>query len=116
MRRTILTRKRFLELGTGALALTVVQLGTGCPAEEAGACDTDPEVDIGANHGHVLEIPLEDVADGDRATYGIRGSADHDHTVTLTPEDLERLRDGREVIVSSSIDQGHSHSITLVCG
>jgi hypothetical protein len=112
-----LTRHDFLQLCTGLAALGTVPFVAGCPApDDTGACDMDPDVTIAGNHGHMLDVPLADVADGDRVTYDIRGSADHTHTVTLSAEDFERLQGGGEVTVSSSVEDGHSHEITARCG
>ena len=111
-----LTRQEFLQLCSGLAAMSTVPFIAGCPADDTGACDTDPDVEIAGNHGHRLDVPLADVADGARVTYDIQGSADHTHTVTLTRQDFERLKGGGEATVSSSIDEGHSHEITARCG
>lgn len=111
-----LTRRDLLQLGAGLVAVGTVPLAAGCPAQEAGACDDDPDVTIGGNHGHELEVPLGDVADGERVTYDIQGSSPHTHAVVLTAEDFERLREGGQVMVTSSVEDAHSHSITVRCG
>lgn len=117
MRSKTLTRGEFLHLSLGLVAIGTASLAAGCPAGEGetGACDSEPEATIADNHGHQLEIPLEDVTEGMRVTYGIRGSATHDHSVVLSAEDFERLKDGGQVEVVSSFDEGHDHSITLRC-
>lgn len=40
---------------------------------------------ISSNHGHMLTVPTADL---DSTTYGIMGTATHDHSVTLTPAQL----------------------------
>jgi hypothetical protein len=111
-----LTRSEFLELGLGLAAIGTVPFVTACPAEPVGECDDDPDVTIGGNHGHRLDVPLDDVADGERATYDIRGSSPHTHSVTLTADDFERLQAGEQVTVMSSVADAHSHAITVRCG
>lgn len=122
MRTKNLTRKRFLELGAGFIGLSALPLVLGCPADDGdddddddGGCESAPDVTIAGNHGHVLVVPLADVLAGTRASYDIRGSATHPHTVVLTAADFAMLRQGEEVTVRSSFDDGHDHSITVRC-
>ncbi len=70
---------------------------------------------ISSNHGHTLSIPKEDVASGVSKAYNILGTADHGHSVTVSPEDFVKLQNNEQVIVMSTNDNAHTHSITIVC-
>ena len=112
-----LTRNEFLKLSAGLVAASVVPLTTACPTTETpGACESDPEEMISGNHGHRIDVTLADVADGEPMVYDIQGSSSHTHSVELTSQDFERLREGGQVMVTSSITEGHSHEITVRCG
>lgn len=114
MGSTMLTRGHFLKIGASLIGMGSIPLGMGCPADGEG-CDTDPDVEIAANHGHRLEISLDEVLDGDPVSYDIRGDATHNHTVSLTAQQLDELRRGGELEVTSSVDDAHSHQITITC-
>jgi hypothetical protein len=75
-----------------------------------------PDVTIAGNHGHLLVVPLADVLAGTAVTYDIHGSASHSHLVALTADDFAALRQGLEIIVTSTVTEGHSHQITVRCG
>jgi hypothetical protein len=48
-------------------------------------------------------------------TYNIRGSADHDHRITLTPAQLAQIKALSAVTVVSSVDFAHFHDVTVNC-
>jgi len=50
-------------------------------------------------------------------TYSIVGSATHDHTVTLTPAQLQMIKAMSAVVVTSTIGgtPSHSHDVTVNC-
>lgn len=66
------------------------------------------------NHGHVIMVSKEDVAAGATRTYDI-GGGDHSHTVTITAALFARLASDQPVMVTSSVDLGHSHDISIRC-
>jgi hypothetical protein len=76
----------------------------------------DPDVTIGANHGHELTVPLADVMAGTDAMYSIQGTSPHDHTVTLTAAHFTALQQGMQVMVTASVGDGHNHQVTVSCG
>jgi hypothetical protein len=80
------------------------------------ACDVnDPMETIANNHGHVLVVSREDVALGTLRMYSIRGTAAHDHTVTLSVGNFSTLKSGQTLRLTSSMGGGHDHAITVVC-
>lgn len=70
---------------------------------------------IGGNHGHVLVVPMADIAAGAQRTYDIRGTADHTHQVTLTAADMATLQQNVAARETSSVALSHSHPITVSC-
>jgi hypothetical protein len=77
-------------------------------------------VTISSNHGHVLTIPVADLDSPTFKTYSIAGAAGHDHTVTLLPSQLQQIKAGTAVTMSSSTDGSpaygaHFHNVTMNC-
>jgi hypothetical protein len=74
-------------------------------------------VTIGSNHGHVMTVTSSDVTTGAAKTYDIRGTADHTHTVMVASANFATLQSNANgsVMLTSSTDNGHSHSITIIC-
>jgi hypothetical protein len=73
-----------------------------------------------ANHGHALTVPAVDVSAGLGKSYSIRGSADHDHTVTFTSQQMRDLAGGSSVTLTSTqgtnaADGAHVHAVTTRC-
>ena len=85
---------------------------TGGDTTEAFQCRSS----IADNHGHRLVIPVEDLDSTSPKTYSIIGSADHDHQVTFTADDLADLKAGVSVNVTSN-DGGttHDHAVAVKC-
>jgi hypothetical protein len=116
-----MSRKRFVEalLGGGALLLISGCGGgddndgpTGNPAPASGCGSV-----IAANHGHVLAIAAADLDSPTARTYDIAGAAGHSHTITLSPAQLQQLKAGMAVAVTSSpfVGDGHTHGINISC-
>jgi hypothetical protein len=70
---------------------------------------------IGKNHRHVLVVPFEDVKAGAEKSYDISGASGHQHTVTLSPEQMKGLLAGQDVRTKSSLDHQHAHRILVKC-
>lgn len=108
-------RRGFMKASAGLT--TLVAVANACGGDEADdggeLCTDDPDVEITSNHGHELTVPLAHIEAGTERTYGIQGNADHDHQITLTPDDFERLRDLGEVAVNVSMP--HDHNIRITC-
>jgi hypothetical protein len=124
------TRKVFLgQLASGGLGLVLAGCGGGgdaapspapapaptpAPAPPPATLCT-PSGAISANHGHTLNIPSADLNSTTAKTYSILGSAGHDHTIALSAAQFAQLKNKQMVIVSSSTDGGHAHTVTVTC-
>lgn len=116
-----ITRKAFLiQLVGGGCALALAGCGGG--SDDAAAPGGPPPpasrcaaFNFTANHGHVLDIPLADLDSSTAKTYNTRGTATHNHTVTLTPAQLADLKAGRTIFVTTSVDAEHTHNVTGGC-
>jgi hypothetical protein len=95
----------------------------GGPPPEAGACDgvltTSTNV---SNHTHTLCVPQSDLTSppAEGATYTSSNNLDpindeyHTHTVTLSAQQLSSIEGGAEVLVTSSLDDLHTHQFAIV--
>jgi hypothetical protein len=127
-----ITRKAFL----GAAASTAVLLLHACgggdddnsgapapgPAPEPAPAPGPAPAQCGAtgaaitgNHGHALTIPAADLDSATDQTYSILGTANHAHSVTFTPAQLQALKAGQSVTVQSTTDSFHEHAVTATC-
>ena len=71
---------------------------------------------------HELDIDPTDIDIEQIATmadmhleYNLRGMADHDHAIQLTPFHAKIMLDGRRAMISSTLTNGHSHFVELTC-
>ncbi len=143
----MMTRKQFLRsalgVSAGVLGLTVLSAcsssSTPSPSTDAspggpntsgsgsgsgssaGRCLTNgTDVNIAANHGHVLVVSKEDVAAEVDKTYDIQGTADHTHSVTITAAMFMQLATDHAIMTQSSITNSatfgtHNHPIMVAC-
>ena len=95
-----LSRKEFL-----ASTLAVIATGCGGSDEEEKKQATGCSADIVSNHGHTLTISIADVTAGQAKTYSLAGSADHAHEVIVTQTNMERLKNGESIAITSSISE-----------
>lgn len=70
---------------------------------------------ISGNHGHSLMVSKADIEEGVDKTYSIRGSANHDHEITISAADFTNLKNNMQVGENSTTVQSHSHSVTISC-
>ena len=120
-----ITRKQFC----GALAGSTVVLlldacgGGGYSAPAGGgmaySCGASGASIVG-NHNHVLVIPTADLDSTVSKSYGMMGTATHDHQITFTAAQLLTLKMGGSVTVVSGpalapATDGHTHSVTALC-
>ena len=126
-----MNRKAFLEklLGFMLIAIPTYSLvscsssddGNDTPNDEpdnqaeANCLDNGTQSSISANHGHSLTVSVADVQAGAARTYSIQGTSSHDHMVTLTAADFTSLQGNNSITVSSTADDGHTHSVTVRC-
>ena len=67
-----------------------------------------------------MTIPAADLDSATFKTYSIQGGADHGHTITLVPMQLQQIKAGMAVTVTSTVgfslyDPDHTHSVTVNC-
>jgi hypothetical protein len=72
-------------------------------------------VSISANHGHTLIIPVTDLDSTVSLAYDITGTADHAHTIVLTPAQLQQIKAKTAVQVGSSTNFAHFHEVVVNC-
>lgn len=128
--------------GAGAAALGVSALGacdddsSGKPPDAKPATDAPPAdaptadaaidappmgnctmngttITIGANHGHVLMIPKEDVVAGVEKTYTMGGGS-HTHPIKITAAMFAMLQSNMTVMTDVE-PSGHPHPTTITC-
>jgi len=72
-------------------------------------------VSIAGNHGHSLTVSVADINAGVDKTYNIEGSANHPHQVTVTAANFNSLKSNSSILITSSVNSDHSHSVTVSC-
>lgn len=122
MTKTMMTRKGFLGAAAGGTILLLLQACGGGDDNDEAATTTTASKSCGANgaaiagnHGHTLSIPAADLDSTTSKTYSIQGAATHDHLVTLTVAQLQALKAGQQVSVTSTTDFSHNHVVTITC-
>jgi len=110
-------RQLFGVMGGGAAILLVSGCGGGGgdSADPRGSSCGASGAAISLNHGHSLVITSSDLDSTVDMTYSIRGSADHDHTITITVAQLRQLKAGGSVTAVASVSAAHSHVATTIC-
>ena len=122
-----ITRKTFLNAaGVGSVILFLQACGGGdddgaplpapgpAPGPGPQQCGSSGGA-VSGNHGHALVIPAAALDSPSAVTYDIRGNADHPHSVTFTPAQLQELKAGQSVTVLSTTNASHDHSVTATC-
>src|SRR5262245_10934081 len=98
-----MSRKSFVETLAGGSALLLVGSCGGGGYSSSGTTQTSScGATIAANHGHALTVPVADLDSPTAKTYDIMGSnTTHTHTVTFSPAQLQQLKAGNVVTVTS---------------
>jgi len=119
-----ITRKRFIELFSSGSALLILH-GCGGGGSYGGTPAPAPmptsgcSESISGNHGHAVAVPLTDLDSTTAKSYDIRGSnPTHTHSVTFSPAQLQQLKAGTAVTVTStpsSAGDGHMHDVMVTC-
>ena len=73
----------------------------------------DKSGQISANHGHVATLTSAVLTAGMGLSLGIRGSATHNHNISLTGAQVVQVRDGARVQLLSTTDESHNHTVTF---
>jgi Putative Ig domain len=73
---------------------------------------------ISQGHTHQVTISGADIDNPPSAnkTINTTTSSYHYHTITLTPQDYQTLKDGGEVTVTTSLVNGHTHTFAIKKG
>jgi hypothetical protein len=115
--RTQLGRREFTLEAALALLSGVVITVSGCGSTSPAAPSPPPQGDvtgsITGNHGHSAVITRAQLTAGGELQLDIQGEADHPHTVPLGPGQLTSIASGQRVVVNSTAEQLHSHSVTF---
>jgi hypothetical protein len=105
---------------TGASAIGLLPFTQSAFAEGQACAEIPVTSEISANHGHSLLITSLETLRALRATLvqpelslSIQGAARHEHLLILKHEDLLKLFVEGEILIPSSQDLGHSHTVTL---
>lgn len=85
----------------------------GSGGDTVGACETDVEL-VNA-HVHDVSVPADDVNAGEAMTYELSTVAGHTHSIELTADDLAMLAGGATIEVESTVNSGHSHTVSVTC-
>lgn len=85
------------------------------PTPVANCVKNGTMVSIGANHGHSLTVPKEDVSAGTAKTYTLTTGNGHTHEVTLSSDQFADLKANSSISAVSTNDGGHTHSVTVSC-
>lgn len=101
------------------LAATLCFWGSGCGSSDK---STPPSVDsktftssVDASHSHTVTLTRVEVdsppALGIQRATSVSGS--HSHTFTMSPSELAAVLNGTPVVVTTSLDSGHTHRFTI---
>ena len=117
-------RRDLLKGMTGALGMSAVaMLPTVGFANEQQHGTLTVQSEISRNHGHELELSLEDLIvilrelnaeeEKTEVSLDIQGQSGHPHTVFMTNDLVMEILIGGSVEVESSVDAGHAHFVTI---
>ena len=124
-----MNRKTFLKKTAGAMLVAVPAYSIlGCSSSDNGSETPDPDpkseadciangtaASIGGNHGHTITVSKADVQAALDKTYAIQGSSGHGHSCTLTAANFNSLKSKTAISVTSTNDDGHTHTIAVSC-
>jgi hypothetical protein len=122
----VLDRRRFSAgMAMAMLGGAVITVGCGgggssspSPVTAPAATGPQPETaNINDNHGHLAMVTAAELQAGGALTLNITGSAPHGHTLSLTADEVARIRSGERITKTSSNDVGlfgpHEHIVTF---
>ena len=100
----------------GGVTITVSCGGSnGSPTTSSVSSNTGTDIlgVVGTNHGHVATITAAELTAGGALTLNITGSSNHPHTIEISASEVQQISGGVKVSKESSVDAGHSHSVTF---
>jgi hypothetical protein len=115
-------RRQFLGAAATALFAGVAVQILGC--DNSPTATTSPVALTGniiapdeANHPvpgqHIATITQAQLNSGAAMTLNIQGNADHNHTVSLTAQDMANVKAGGAYSQESTVGEGHTHTVTF---
>jgi hypothetical protein len=126
MNQTRLVDRREFTAGAvlAALSGVVITISSGCggggysspsspsaPAASGGS--PDKVGSISDNHGHSAVVTGAELLAGNLVQLDIRGTADHTHTVMVTPGAVQAIKAGGPVLTDSTSTNAHTHTVTF---
>jgi hypothetical protein len=116
--QNLISRREFtLESALALLAgvtITVSGCGGSSPAAPTPPPAANVEGVVGTNHGHAgATVTGAQITAAGALSLNIQGTATHPHTVALTGAQLTDIGARRQVVVTSSTDAGHAHTVTF---
>jgi len=119
---TALSRREFtLEAALAILAgcvITITDAGCGSSSSPP-TTPTAPPADINgvvaANHAqpHAVVITGAMITAGNAVTLNIQGQSTHNHTISVSANNLLSLKNRQAVTITSSNDNAHMHDVTF---
>ena len=89
-------RLQFLQIAGGILGAGVATAAAACGGDDAAAgaaCNPSaPTANISQNHGHSMTVTAAEVVGRRSKTYSIKGSAPHDHMVSVSDVNFQTSR------------------------
>jgi hypothetical protein len=111
----LLSRREFTVESVMAIFAAATITITGCsgsdlgPSPPAGA----REGVVGENHGHRAIVEAAQLNSNSTVTIDMRFRATHNHTLMLTALELASISENGRVVKTSSLDDGHNHTVTF---
>jgi len=122
-------RKTFLKKTAGAVVVALPAYALlGCSGDDSANGDPDLDPDqadclanganataISSNHGHTLVVAKADIDAGTQKSYSIQGSSGHSHEIIVSESNFTKLKNKEQVVIESSTDSSHRHTVTVAC-
>jgi hypothetical protein len=120
MADTSLTRRQFtLDAALALLAGCVITVSEACGSSStspttSSSSATDINGNVSANHGHAVVITGGQITAGAAlVSISIMGQATHNHTISVSQNELLSLKNRQPITVNSTTDSGHQHAVTF---
>lgn len=119
------TTIRLPVIGAAVLLLVAGVLSLACSSSKSPSNSSDITVTstVTLDHTHQVTIKGTDIDNPPSADktintteYGTAGYGGHYHTITLTPQDCQTIKDGGTVTVTTSVVNEHTHDFTIKKG
>lgn len=117
-----ISRREFTRESVLAMLAGVAITISGCsddnttaPSQNAGGSTTQQDVSgtVSANHGHIATVTAVQITAAGAVNLDIMGTATHTHTVSLTASQVQQIGSRQRVVVTSTTDAGHDHTVTF---